>query len=395
MQLIILLVIFFIIIEIFIFLLVKTLKKNFKWIIENSDSIPNFSKNLINKYNNEIYDKKLGWDNKKKFKRDFLKSINQNFLYLFDKSGSRKTKNNFKKSKSAIFGDSYAFSRYTKDNESIQFFLEKIYKSKIYNYGVGNFGIDQVYLKIKKVNINKIKNVIFVPETVARNQSYWKHFLEFGNILAFKPKFKLEKNKLILIKDHLKKLSKNKITKRLEYLKKKDFFYENKFKKYSFSFPYTFSFIRNISFNFTIFINLIFFQITKKDFFYQKAYYQVIKRNIIESQNFYTDENFTNLLEKILLETNNYLKNKKKKIFFFVVPQLIDIKLFNKFNKSNAFFENISKKGKIKLFDLTKKMSLLKDTEKYFVEDIYGGHLNYKGNKLVSKLIYKKINFKL
>ena len=77
------------------------------------------------------------------------------------------------------------------------------------------------------------------------------------------------------------------------------------------------------------------------------------------------------------------------------MPQLIDIKLFNKFNKSNAFFENISKKGKIKLFDLTKKMSLLKDTEKYFVEDIYGGHLNYKGNKLVSKLIYKKINFKL
>ena len=61
-ELIILIVILF---EISIFLLFKYFKKNFQWFIELKDANPNFSKKIIDKYNNKILNKTLGWDNSK------------------------------------------------------------------------------------------------------------------------------------------------------------------------------------------------------------------------------------------------------------------------------------------------------------------------------------------
>ena len=155
------------------------------------------------------------------------------FEYNFDKNGSRLTGNNFKKNNIAFFGDSYAFCSCSQDNQTIQHFLELKTKSKILNYGVGNYGLDQVFLKIKKKNIKNVKHIIivFVPETISRIHSYWKHFLEFGNILAFKPKYEIENDKLKLYNKHIKKLSKKNINRNIEILKKKDIFFEKKFKK--------------------------------------------------------------------------------------------------------------------------------------------------------------------
>ena len=36
-------------------------------------------------------------------------------------------------------------------------------------------------------------------------------------------------------------------------------------------------------------------------------------------------------------------------------------------------------------------MLKIKNIETYYFDDLYGGHLNYKGNKLISSLIYNKI----
>ena len=53
----------------------------------------------------------------------------------------------------------------------------------IRNYGVGNFGVDQAILKyINLPNNNEADHIIlsFVPETILRVHSYWKHYIEFG-----------------------------------------------------------------------------------------------------------------------------------------------------------------------------------------------------------------------
>ena len=44
-------------------------------------------------------------------------------------------------------------------------------------------------------HILKIVVFAFVPETISRINSYWKHYSEFGNKFGFKPFYKLEKNK--------------------------------------------------------------------------------------------------------------------------------------------------------------------------------------------------------
>ena len=107
----------------------------------------------------------------------------------------------FSSNKISVFGDSFAFCRYVNDDETWENFLEKKIKSNVYNYGVGNYGIDQSFLKYIRYN-KKLKNkiVIFnvVPETIARISSYWKHYREFGNIMAFKPVYLLKNHKLIL-----------------------------------------------------------------------------------------------------------------------------------------------------------------------------------------------------
>ena len=58
---------------------------------------------------------------------------------------------------------------------------------------------------------NNDKIIIFnvVPETIARINSYWKHYREFGNIHGFKPILKIKKDKLTILKVKIKKNAKN------------------------------------------------------------------------------------------------------------------------------------------------------------------------------------------
>ena len=59
-------IVFLIFVELLVYRLVKYLKNDFQWIVENKDYFPNYTKQLVKKYNNEIFNKDLGWDNKKK-----------------------------------------------------------------------------------------------------------------------------------------------------------------------------------------------------------------------------------------------------------------------------------------------------------------------------------------
>ena len=54
-----------------------------------------------------------------------------------------------------------------------------------------------------------------MPETILRIHSFWKHYLEYGNLLGFKPKFSIKDNKLIL--------EKNPVIKNKDYLNYKDY----------------------------------------------------------------------------------------------------------------------------------------------------------------------------
>ena len=72
-------------------------------------------------------------------------------LLKFDNLGRRFDPNYVKKeSKYVIFGDSYALSRQVSEYETIAHQLGNKINNYIPNYGVGNYGLDQAYLRFLK-----------------------------------------------------------------------------------------------------------------------------------------------------------------------------------------------------------------------------------------------------
>ena len=78
-------------------------------------------------------------------------------------------------------------------------------------------------------------------------------------------------------------------------------------------------------------------------------------------------------------------------MILIITPQLIDLK-FNSIKNSINFYKSLSEN--IICFDLTKDLLKIKNYKKFYLQDIYGGHLNEKGNKVVSDLIFKKLKKK-
>ena len=99
-----------------------------------------------------------------------------------------------------VFGDSYAFSRQVNDYEAWPHLVSKRLDLNILNFGVGNYGLDQAILRMKRElgkHTCNLTIIMVVPETICRIQSMWKHYSEYGNTFAFKPRFVLCGDKLL------------------------------------------------------------------------------------------------------------------------------------------------------------------------------------------------------
>jgi len=373
--------------EIIIYFLINFLKKDFKWIVNKKDELPNFNTEKLNKFYKSNFDNLLGWDRKK---NTFGEENSEKKSYFKISNDGSRSSNKYKRNRISVYGDSFAFCRYVNDNETWEYFLEKTANESIKNYGVGNYGLDQSFLKyLKRKKIKKDKIIIFniVPETIARINSYWKHYREFGNIHAFKPVIKTNGHGYKIDKINLKKFdNKRKIYKNLGKIQKKDIFYKSKFHKHIYKFPYVFSYLKNFSYNSSIIFWLLLFKSTNNKDYYNEALKVVLKLNIKESHLMYTNKQFVNSLNNLIKLINAQLDKNKKKMILIVSPQLLDIKSKYK-NYYIDFYDRISKK--VLCLDLTSSIEKIYKKKNIFVKDIYGGHLNKRGNKFISKKIYK------
>ncbi len=385
----------FLILEIIIFFFIKKFKKNFKWLITPEDEFPFKNQEELDEFLNFNYSKELGWDRKPGSKG---KEINQGKETYFEitNDGYRKTGNNFNITRLATFGDSYTFCRYVNDDETWQSYLEKKTNFNVRNYGVGNFGIDQAFIKYETTKIEPDADIIlfgFVPETISRIHSYWKHFLEFGNKFAFKPIFRLnDQDELYKIESYLNKnKSLPELRKNIREIKKLDVFYKKKFKKRMFKFPYTISFTKNFFLNIKIFKNLLLNEFnfsTNNENYLNKAQKIVINKNIEDANLLYNDSRYTKLLEKLIYQYDELIRKRDKKFILLFIPQRHDLELAIK-NKSNyrKFLFKLSKN--INIIDLTTTFLDYKDSNILYLEDNYAGHLSKIGNEVVANTIYK------
>jgi len=392
---------FLIFFEVLIQIFVNSVKKEFPWLITIDDELPYFDKKKFNKFLNNSFDENLGWVRKPN-EKGIEKARSNNVSFSIDKYGSRENIYNTGKAKIAAFGDSYTFCRQVSNEHTWESILAKETKVNVLNYGVGNYGIDQAFMRYESLTLPKEVDIVtlgFVPETIARVHSYWKHYLEFGNIFAFKPRYKLDKgNKIQLIKSPIKSIKDiDNLSSNLGSIQKYDFFYKRKFKKLQFSFPYLFTFLRTPYRNMRLFSGIaikILFNLFKLRFDIVDNYpFSVImKDNIKLSHLMYKNSENILLLKKIIEKFVKTAKMKGHTPVILVMPQLYDLKLAKiKKTPYQSFYEELPQSYNV--LDLT--TTFLKEfSSDLYIEDSYGGHLSKKGNNLVAKTLQEFIKEK-
>lgn len=384
----------FVAIEVTLITIVSLCRKSFPWLITLKDEVPSIDPQALNKFINNSFDSNLGWTRKAN-SIGVENGQKGQITFRIDGIGSRSLPTVKTDAILAVFGDSYAFCRQVEDDETWEAQLAASEGIGVLNYGVGNYGVDQALLRYETTNLpDSVKVVVmnFVPETICRIQSYWKHYLEFGNTFAFKPRFFLDNHEnLILIKSAmLRSEDFLNIESKLSDIRKIDGFYYKKFRRYQFRFPYVLSLIRSpidqIKLIFSISLRSLMSRIGKPSNNIENMPFTVVmKRNLRDAHREYKNIQARKLLTAILLRFKEQALQRGHYPLVVVTPQLLDLKLIKgDVIPYDEYYTALRKY--VDLIDLTKEFHSV-EYENLYVNDQYGGHLSPSGNQLVAKKI--------
>ena len=99
----------------------------------------------------------------------------------------------------------------------------------------------------------------------------------------------------------------------------------------------------------------------------------------------YKNDKYTKLLNELIKNFSKKLKKKNKKLVILITPQLFDLNNFKSSSNYRNFFESLKKEYNV--YDLSSYFKK-QNYANFYLNDRYGGHLSYNGNKVVSKLLY-------
>lgn len=379
----------FILFELFFYFI----QKKSELILSKKDFIPLIKESLINKFNS--FDYELGWVNQKNTVKIEV-SQKKNVKYTYNYKAARSIGDlDMKKSLFSTYGDSFCQGRESNDYETWQFFLSKQTNTNVTNFGVGNYGFDQSLLRLKReYEKNKTNYVIIAitPYTITRITSVWKHFSEFNNLLATKPRFLVNNNQLQLVPNFIK----NKCE-LLNLNKYKQFLIDNDdhvefLKRHIYSFPFIISFLKAPWPFFKVLLNKI-INLAKK--INLEVVINYLKLKYFNDEINYRKKLYDNnekLLSLIIDEFVGFSKKNNFTPILLVLPALEDVKYIQ--HTKNNYYHNYFNTGVNDLifWDFSDNLINENEIEKYFTDEIWGGHYNSLGNKRLSEFIEKKIN---
>ncbi|MBK20435.1 MAG: hypothetical protein CMM52_16515 [Rhodospirillaceae bacterium] len=377
--------------------LIKYLRAHFQWLITGADENPRLDKDALEKFFNSSYDHELGWVRRPNT-TGHEKSRSGDTSFEIGPDGSRVTPN-FKMLPASIscYGDSFTFCRQVNDDETWPYFLSGKIGSRIQNFGVGNYGMDQALLRLKREypqNPTPVVVLAIVPETITRVLSVWKHYSEYGNTFAFKPRFFLRNNHLELFSNLADKPEKYfELETLLPSARKNDEFYLSKFRKDILTFPYLISFTRSIRRSLPLITALCLKHIYKAfDIYsnYEAALFKkfVLNRNIALSAKLYRKIENENLLIAILRGFVEFCTAQGAKPIFMMLPQLTDIEYI--VDTEDYYYEKFMKRAceMLPCLDLAPQVLALEKHSQFYSDDRYGGHFNKHGNALVADTLF-------
>ncbi len=172
------------------------------------EEFPEVPRSLLDKLTS--FDAELGWCpqpnvTKQKDTGDHLpgEEVKNVVEYSTDEYGSRvclpHDRSADEEGSVSTYGDSYCFCRGVGDDETFQHFLSERRGTHVRNYGAGNYGFDQALLRLKRQYDDDPTDhvcMVVTASSIARILSVWKHYQEFGNVLAVKPRYRLDDGSL-------------------------------------------------------------------------------------------------------------------------------------------------------------------------------------------------------
>ena len=390
------------IVEIVIQIWVRLVNNKFQWLIISKDERPKLSKIGLKKFIHHGYDSELGWIRKPNT-TNTEKNKNGEASWSINSIGAR-TNPEFESQKSTIscYGDSFTFCRQVNDNETWEHYLSKLEKTNVKNFGVGNYGVDQSILRLEREFTNNQTDVVIlavVPDTICRIVSSWKHYYEYGNTFAFKPRFILKNDEIKIIKNIIDQQQKfDYYEKYLAEIQKFDFFYKQKFLKEKITFPYSFNIFRNMKRNFSILLwvtKIFFCRILGKDIsdFEWESMKIIMDINLKWRLRLFQNTDVITLFQKILERFSKYGLNENFVSIFIFIPQKDDIEFIKKnYHFYKNFIDIINGINGIFFIDITEKFLKASNLNELYSDDNqYGGHLSKHGNKLVAEIIYEQL----
>lgn len=387
------------------FFLIRWLKRDFQWLITAGDQLPRIPQEGLRKFLDHGYDPQLGWERKPGTRKQeavmTLGEENQHpklTSYSIDERGARCNPGHEAwPTLISTYGDSFAFARHVNDDETWQWYLSELTRTNVTNFGVGNYGLDQAMLRLKKEfphNPSKIVVMMVVPETIARVVNIWKHYNEYGNILGFKGRFVLNDDRLRWLENPIQRAEDFfAIRKHLSWIQQNDYCYRHKFLKDLIGFPYLYHLLKNRKRNLALIGSLLAKKIFKKlhlrnEKITNGPWRIVLERNFEITRSLYRKGEMCELLAQIVLEFKaNVQENGGHPVFVFA-PYLHD--LFYQKNQGcyyKCFLDRLEEK--VSILDLGKSFSDFESPESLYVSSFYGAHFSPRGNHVVGEKVFE------
>lgn len=221
-----------------------------------TEEFPEIDRELLGKFSS--FDPELGWcpqpnREKQKDTGDHLpgEEVRSVVTYSTDEYASRvcpaKERDPDADRTVSTYGDSYCFCREVDDDETFQNYLAEELDTHVANYGGGNYGLDQALMRLKRQYPDDPTDhvcMVVTASSIARILSVWKHYQEFGNILAVKPRYVLEDGELARIESPVdEKEELLDLESKADFLREYDFHYDHWFKPHFATRPYTADFL--------------------------------------------------------------------------------------------------------------------------------------------------------
>lgn len=381
--------------------LVDVVRADFPWLITRKrDWMPVLDEKGLGKFLADGYDAELGWVRKPNTAHDEVGKYGKT-RWSTDASGARSNPGfEGKPRRISCYGDSFTFCRQVNDSETWEHYLSGLTDSQVLNWGVGNHGVDQSYLRLKREYPRYPTPVVIlgvVPDTISRIMSAWKHYYEYSNTFAFKPKFVLEDGALRLIGNSADRPEKfQALPQLMGSIQSQDYFFEAKFKKEIIHFPYLVTLLKNPRRNGVILFHMLAAKWGARDGGGAKrhreaAMAEIMRVNLAWRTRLYRQAAVCRLLVEIVRACASYAKEQGFHLVFTFLPQKDDILTIQ---RQGHFYQHVC--------DAIRQFTVCLDGAQWFLprsdlNDLYseaseyGAHINREGNRLIAENLYQQL----